>query len=132
MEMLVEGVLFVFILLVMSHVDVPITLRDIAALLIETLTFFGITGFAVTTLVMRLILRGRWMRAYSIIAVVLFLIHFEIMNRMVPGGVMEPHARLIFRFVGSCLVFIVAFAISLVLGRLGGEQPNTETAPNLR
>ena len=72
------------------------------------------------------------MRAYCIVAVLLFLVHFgQVLNWMVPRW---PYGttlnRLIFRIVGSCLVFIVAIAISVVQGRSEGERSNTETTPN--
>jgi hypothetical protein len=117
-EMLSEAIVLPFIPVVMIHVSEPITPRDIAGLTIGTLTFFCVSGYALTTLVFRLALRGRWLRVYPVIAPLLFLAHFEIMNLLVPEGLMEPHNRFIFRVSGSGVVVVVATAISLVLERI--------------
>ena len=121
-EMLVESLLFIIVAIVMSHAGHPTT-RDIAALMIAALTCFVILGYAVTTLVLRLALRGRWLRVYPIIAPLLFLLHFEIMNIMVPDGLMEPHNRLKFRVIGSGVVLVVSTAISFMLEQLGRSRP---------
>ena len=117
-EMLVEALSFYFVATVISHTDGPTTAKDVAAFLIGTLTFFGISGYAVTTLAMRLVLRGRWSRVYPIIAPLLFLVHFQIMNLMVPGGLLDTGNRFVFRLIGSGVVLLVATAISLLLERL--------------
>ena len=114
-EMLAESSAFSIVLLVMSHVSWPITARDIAAIMTETLTFFCVSGYAVSTLVMRLALHGRWSRVYPVIASLLFLVHFEVMNLLVPDGLMDTHNRFVFRVIGSAVVLVVATAISLVL-----------------
>jgi hypothetical protein len=111
--MLAEALVFDIILLVMSHVSVPITAKDIAAILIETLTFFCVSGYAVTTLVLRLALRGRWPHVYPVIAPLLFLAHFEVMNLLVPGGLMDTYNRFVFRVIGFVGVLVVATAVSL-------------------
>jgi uncharacterized membrane protein len=117
-EMLVDALLFSIVAIIMSHAGYP-TARDIAALTVAALTSFGVSGFAITTFVLRLALRGRGAKVYPIIAPLLFLIHFEVMNLMVPGGLMDSQERFLFRVIGSGVVLVVATAISLLLKRTG-------------
>jgi hypothetical protein len=116
-EMLAEAAVFTWIILVMADGSGPVTARDIGAIFVETLTFFCISGYAVTTLVMRLALQGRWLHVYPVIVPLLFLAHFEVMNLLVPEGLMEPHNRFVFRVIGVGVVLVIAGAISLALGR---------------
>ena len=125
LEMLSEAALFTCIAIWMVGADDPVaghsvTARDIAAFMTETLVFFCISGYAVTTLACRLALRGRWLRMYPAIAAFLFLAHLEIVNLLAaPEGFMDPHNRFIFRVIGSGVVMIVAAVISLALERIG-------------
>ena len=132
-EMLTEALSFYIVASVMSHSDKPSTVRDIAAVMIEILTFFVVSGYAVTTLVIRLALRGKWGYVYPAIVPLLFLAHFEVMNLWVPGGLMDSQNRLVFRVVGSVVVLVVATAISLVLERLGkrGQPPMSRASPSV-
>ena len=129
-EMLLEAAVFPLILMVMSHVSGPITTRDIAALTIETLTFFCISGYALTTLGMRLALRGRWLHVYAVTAPLLFLAHFEVMNLLIHDDLMDTHNRVIFRVIGFGVVLVVATAISFVLERIG-KKGSSSSADNL-
>lgn len=132
--MLAEALSFSIVAIVMSHADYP-TVRDIAALTVAALTCFGISGYVITTLVMRLALYGRWSHVYLVIAPLLFLAHFEVMNLLVPDGLMDTHNRFVFRVIGFGVVLVVATAISLVLERVGkkGLPPRGgwPTLPNL-
>jgi len=117
-EMLSEALSFSIVAIVMSNAGYP-TVRDIAALTVAALTCFGISGYVITTLVVRLALRGRWANVYPIIAPLLFLTHFEVMNLLVPGGLMDAHNRLMFRAIVFGVVLVVTTVISLVLKRIG-------------
>jgi len=128
-EMFAEALSFSIVAIVMSHAGFP-TVRDIAALTVAALTCFGISGYVITTLVMRLALHGRWPHRYPVIASLLFLAHFEVMNLLVPGGLLGNRNRLVFRVIGSGVVLVVATAISLVLERIekGGLPSRADNA----
>ena len=95
----------------------PLTARDIAGGLYIIITAFFFSGYAIRTLIARLLLHGRGLYLYAVIAPLLFLAHFQVMNVLVSGGMFEPHNRFLFRVYGSVLVVAVTTVVSLVLKR---------------
>ena len=69
---------------------------------------FFVTGYLFSTAVFRAYWRGRGLWLYSAIAMLLFLIHFEILNVGV-GGAFNPPERLRIRAAGVCIVFACTF-----------------------
>ena len=95
----------------------PLTARDIAGGLYIIITAFFFSGYAITTLIARLLLHGRGLYLYAAIAPVLFLAHFQLMNHLTWGGLFEPHVRFVFRVYGCAFVLVVTTVVSLVLKR---------------
>jgi len=118
LEMFVEAILFLLIIKVIGHIDGTITIRDVTVLLLMTFSFLALSGYAETTWAIRLFVRERWLRFYPIIAVLLFLAHFEVMNLIVRGGVMDAHGRFELRVLGSGVVLVVTTATTLTLERI--------------
>lgn len=123
-EMLLEALAVTLLIAVMlpadRHVE-PFTVRDVLALMVEVLVFFSISGYIGTTLALRLLMKGRWFWRYALVAPLLFSMHFEIMNVWIPGGLMEPHNRFVFRAVGAGVVLALTAAISFMFERLSAN-----------
>jgi hypothetical protein len=88
-----------------------------------SLLFFS-TGYLLTTIVARAVLRGRGSWLYPAIATALFFIHFEIMNVSL-GGAFAPSTRLRVRVAGACIAFACTVVGTLALRRWTPEQPVT-------
>ena len=54
------------------------------------------------------------MRLYPVLAVVLFLVHFEILNYLA-GGIFDLKKRVVIRVAGVCIVLACTFAGNLIL-----------------
>ena len=92
------------------------------------LLFFS-TGYLLTTIVARAVLRGRGWLLYPAIATALFFIHFEIMNVSL-GGAFEPSTRLRVRMAGACIVFVCTFLGTLALRRWTLARSNVAGVPH--
>ena len=75
--------------------------------------FFG-AGYLFTTAIARAVWRGGTVRLYPVVAVVLFLVHFEILNHAA-GGAYDPPKRLVIRIAGVCIVLACTFVGNMVL-----------------
>ena len=87
-------------------------------------TMFFSTGYLFTTAIFRAIWRGRSLWSYSVAALMLFLIHFEILNHAA-GGAFDLPKRAVIRIAGGCIVFACTFAGTLVLRRWTGRMART-------
>jgi hypothetical protein len=77
-------------------------------------TMFFSAGYLLTTGIARAIWRGRDVWPYSVVATVLFFIHFEILN-YAAGGAFDPAKRSVIRVVGACIVFACTLAGTFAL-----------------
>jgi len=66
---------------------------------------FFTTGYMLSTAIIRVIWKSPRLWLYPVIAIVLFVIHFEILNVGV-GGAFEPPERLRIRVAGACFAFV--------------------------
>jgi hypothetical protein len=134
-EMLVQAVLLTIFIISISHVDSHVSPKDVLFLVVSVLIYFGLSGYTVTTLVARILLSDNRVWIYSIVAPMLFLIHFEFVNRMVAEGFMDPHNRVLMRVIGSFLVLVVTIAGSFALKKTTALIPAKTLAqtddPNL-
>jgi hypothetical protein len=73
-------------------------------------------SYLVSTAITRVVWRGGTVWSYSGNAVVLFSVHFAILNS-IAGGAFESPVRLRIRIVGACIVFVATLLGSLVLRR---------------
>jgi hypothetical protein len=92
-------------------------------------TMFFSTGYLFSTGIARAIWRGRSTWIYSVVATVLFLIHFEILN-YAAGGAFDPAKRSVIRVAGACIVFACTFLGSLVLRRWGPARSQLADVAN--
>jgi uncharacterized membrane protein YhaH (DUF805 family) len=129
-EMLIEAEAFILITVLMAGVEGHWTAKDILVLTVAALTGLSLSGYPITTMILRLALHGRRLHAYPVLAPLLFLAHFEVLNwLLMPEGAFAPHDRFVFRVFASAVVFVVAGALSLLLGRAGQrESRDTGTA----
>ncbi len=95
----------------------PLTARDIAGALFIIASAFFFSGYGITTLIARLLLHGKGLYLYAVLAPLLFLAHFQLMNHLTWGGLFEPDIRFLFRVYGSVMVVAVTTVVSLVLKR---------------
>jgi hypothetical protein len=86
------------------------------------LYIFGLSGYLITTLIARLFLMRQNFWLSPAWAMVLFLVHFEVLNRLIlPGGAGGPSDRIVLRSVGVCITSLTAIAGSIALRR--GRKP---------
>jgi hypothetical protein len=71
------------------------------------------TGYAVTTLICRLVWKSEWLLWYPFNAALLYVIHAQIFFMV--NDAFTPANRLLLRVAGVCVVFVCAFIGSLVL-----------------
>jgi uncharacterized membrane protein len=115
MEMLLQAILLIVFLGFIDHVDIMSAPKDFAKVTIGALIFFGISGYAVTTLLARLLWRVKALWSYPVAASVLFLFHFQLLNFMSSSGLQDAHGRMLTRIFGVCLVFLITLLGSALL-----------------
>lgn len=91
-----------------------------------TLMFFT-TGYLLSTVVVRALWRGQSRRFYPVVALVLFFMHFEILN-LGAGGAFQPSDRLRVRVAGTFVVFACTLAGTVALGKLAVTQDQVREA----
>lgn len=77
--------------------------------------FFG-TGYLFSTGIVRAVWRGATVWLYPVVAVMLFFVHFEILNHAA-GGMFDPSKRAVIRTAGGGVVLLCTMAGSLALQR---------------
>jgi hypothetical protein len=90
----------------------PVTMHDLFLGAIFVGVMFFVTGYLLTTLIGRLLM-GKHL-SYPVVAIVLFLIHFEIMSVSM-GGAFEPPMRMRVLLFGMLITSVVTAAGSLTL-----------------
>jgi hypothetical protein len=90
--------------------------KDLAVSFVWIGTMFFSTGYLFTTLIARAALRGRFMWLYPGVALVLFFIHFEILNHSA-GGIFDVAKRAPIRIAGACIVLVCTSVGTLLLRR---------------
>ena len=92
-------------------------------------TMFFSTGYLLTTGIARAIWRGQGMWIYSVVATVLFFIHFEILDYEA-GGVFDPAKRSVIRVVGACIVFACTLAGTFALRKWAPARSSLASDPH--
>jgi hypothetical protein len=108
-EMVSEILLLGILLTVLLGHDPGSFLKDLSIYSSGTALLFFSTGYFLTTLVVRGVLKRQALWIYPAIATGLFLIHFEIMNVSL-GGAFAPPDRLRILVAGACIVLACTFA----------------------
>jgi len=78
--------------------------------------FFGLTGYLLTTILVRIFWDRLSIWQNSAIAITLFLIHFEILNIGI-GGAFAPHDRYRIITAGVCIAFACTLGGTLILNK---------------
>jgi hypothetical protein len=90
--------------------------KDLSVSFVWIGTMFFSTGYLFTTAIARAVWRGSTVRLYPVVAVVLFLIHFEVLNYSA-GGIFDLRMRLAIRIAGMCIVLACTFVGTQLLRR---------------
>lgn len=90
--------------------------KSILTLSIAISYMFFVTGYLLSTAVVRALWKGQTLWSYPATATILFFIHFEIMNVGV-GGAYEPKDRLRILIIGAFIAFACTFVGTLLLRR---------------
>jgi len=88
--------------------------KDLSVSFVWVGTMFFSTGYLFTTAIARAVWRGGTVRLYPVVAVVLFLVHFETLNYSA-GGIFDLKKRVVIRVAGVCIVLVCTFAGNLIL-----------------
>ena len=119
-EALLTGLLLFAVAWVEFHRTAPGNTRfvhDLLGLSVAVAFMFFMTGYLLTTVIFRTVWNGRKLWSYSVISAVLFLIHFEILNRGV-GGAFDLPERTLIRVVGPCIAFACTLGGSWLLSKV--------------
>jgi hypothetical protein len=121
LETSLEAVLLAVTLLCLFGHDRNAYFKDLAINFVWIGTMFFSTGYLLSTLVARAIWQGRSLWIYSVIAAVLFSIHFEILN-YAAGGAFNVTPRWVVRIAGACIAFPCTLAGTSLLRRWGDAR----------
>lgn len=97
--------------------------KDVAVSFVWIGTMFFGTGYLFTTAIARAASQGRFIRLYPGVALVLFLIHIEILNHSA-GGIFDAPKRAVIRIAGACIVLTCTFVGNLLLRRWTSATAN--------
>jgi hypothetical protein len=82
----------------------------------STLVMFFLTGYLFTTAISRAVWRAKDFWSYSVVATVLFIFHFELLNVGI-GGAFEPRDRIRIIVVGASAALLTTLVGTSVLRR---------------
>jgi hypothetical protein len=94
----------------------------------STLVMFFTTGYLLTTAISRTFWKARKLLPYSVIAMTLFILHFELLNIGI-GGAFAPPDRVRVIVVGSCAALLTTLAGTSVLRRWTANSKLAEPQP---
>ena len=117
-EMLSQALMLTVLLIILAHVDSPATAEDVIVLSLSVLIFFGLSGYALTTLCARLFWAPLNCWRYPAVACVLFPIHFGLLSLLSSNGFMDPMSRIAFLGVGTLIVGSTTLLGSSLLARM--------------
>lgn len=95
--------------------------RDLLVYTDSILVMFFLTGYLLTTAILRVLWKGRTFWLYPVIAMALFLFHFELLNLGI-GGAFAPPDRTRVLLAGMCAAAITTLCGTLVLQRWRAER----------
>jgi hypothetical protein len=127
-EMIIQVFAFSLLMLWIGHEDRPVGLGDIVVGCYAVLYIFGLSGYLITTLIARVFLMRQSLWLSPVWAAALFLIHFEVLNRLIlPGGAAGPRDRVDLRLEGVCITCLTALAGSIALRRKRRPQKTIQS-----
>jgi hypothetical protein len=116
LETVLEALLLSVVLVFLLGDDQHKHAKDLAVSFVWIGTMFFSTGYLFTTAITRAVWRGSRIWLYPVVALVLFFIHFEILNHAA-GGIFDAPKRAVIRTAGGCIVLACTLAGSLLLRR---------------
>jgi len=102
-EVASEALLLGFVLAVILGYDEHAFIKDVLIYAGMIFMMFFTTGYVFTTAIVRAFWKGQKLWSYPVIAIALFLLHFEILNVGI-GVAFEPKDRLRIRIAGAFIV----------------------------
>lgn len=123
LETVLEAALLSVVLLILSGYTRGTLFKDLAVGFVWIGTMFFSTGYLFTTAIARAVWRGGRVWLYPGVAMVLFFIHFELLNHSV-GGIFRLPDRVVLRIAGACIVLACTFVGNLLLRRWTSAAAN--------
>jgi hypothetical protein len=121
LEVVLEAFLLSVVLVCLLGDDQHKYAKDLTVSFVWIGSMFFSTGYLFTTAIARAVWRGRTVLLYPVVAVLLFLVHFEILNYSA-GGVFDIQKRVVIRVAGVCIVLACTFAGNLTLRKWTVER----------
>jgi hypothetical protein len=123
-----EVLLLGLFLALLSGLNLPIPKRLLLYSSAVMLVFFT-TGYLLTSIVIRAFWKGWALWSYPAVAIILFQIHFQLMNAQLRLDV-DPLHRLLVQVIGGGIVFACTFIGSVVLRRWVPARSQLAGVPN--
>jgi hypothetical protein len=114
-ELVVQASLLIVLVFQLSHPYGHTTFREVISAVLAILLYFCITGYAITTIFSRLFWDQPGLWTYPAFAAALFFIHFEILNGLAGGHLLNAHLRTVFVICGMGIAFITTSIGALLL-----------------
>jgi hypothetical protein len=127
-ETVTEALLLGIVLAVLLGHDQNALVKDVLIYSTAISYMFFVTGYLLSTAVVRVLWRGRTLWSYPTIATTLFFIHFEIMNVGV-GGAFQFKDRLPICVAGACIVFVCTLVGTVGLRRWTATGNESQSPP---
>ena len=120
-EILLEALLLGATLAILLGYDAHSFLKDSLIYASEISIMFFLTGYLLSTFIVRICWKRKEWWSYPLIACVLFLIHFEILNKGI-GGAFDPADRLRILIIGASLALACTVLGNVVLRKWVSSQ----------
>lgn len=128
-EVAIEALsLGLFLVVIFGH-DPHSLGKDVLFFAVAIAWMFFMTGYLLTTAISRVLWKHSRLWTYPVLAMALFLIHFEILSAGV-GGAFAPSDRLRIRLAGAFIVFACTFAGSWAIRLWARRVPIPLSAEN--
>jgi hypothetical protein len=114
-ELIMQSGLMILVLFLLVRPRGITDAKGIFVLLLLIMLYLGITGYAFSTVISRILWRdSRWW-TYSTFSAFLFLVHFLLFNFVAGGKLLDEYNRPLFIMWGMCIAFCVTSLGSFVL-----------------
>ena len=115
-ETLLEALLLGVVLVCLLGDDQHAYVKDLTVSFVWIITMFFSTGYLFTTGIVRAVWRGGSVWLYPVAVLMLFFLHFEVLNHSA-GGIFDAPKRTVIRIAGGCIVLACTLAGTLSLRR---------------
>jgi hypothetical protein len=116
LEMVLQAVLLGLVLIGLYGHDRFSFARGLLIYADSIFVFFFLTGYLLTTAIARAVWKSRTLWLYSIVAAILFVLHFALLNVGL-GGAFAPHDRKIVVIAGPVVAFLTTLAGTIAVRR---------------